>query len=259
MVDSVAVPRDYGISPDVLALAEAADRQARQVTDAMVAADRHTRLLADAIKAADRHNRLITGPLEAADRQARQFASAVEAVDRQSRRLLANVGLVMSIIDRQHNAMEAMRSSFEVAMRVQPAPATRQALADMVQRLREDPPAGALAAQARAAEPAILAFVGQELAPEQVDEIHQGTEEVEADPELSGKLRHLVDRVDWSEVGTLTPWAALCVAAVLLFKVADLPITEQLSAAQDAAIANRLTVLVIVVALAGIIVTIQKK
>ena len=194
----------------------------------------------------------------AADRQNRMITAAAAAADRQNR-LIANIGPVMSIIERQHNAMEAMRSSFEFAMRIQP-PATRQALADMVHRLREDPPTGAaLAAQARAAEPAILALVAQELAPEQVDEVQRGAEEVEADPELDEKLRRLVDRVDWSGVGTLTPWAALCVAAVLLFKVADLPVTEQLSTAQNAALTNWLMALGIIVALAAIIITIQNK
>ncbi len=257
-VGGVTTPTDYGISPEVLALAEAADRQARQFAEAAEAADRRNRQLAGAVEAAVRRNQSIADAAEAADRRNRQLAGAVEAASRHPR-LLANIGPVMSIIERQHNAMEAMRSSFEQTMRVQ-SPVARQALAAMVRQLREDPPSGvALAAEARAAESAILALVGQELAPEQIGEVQQGAEEVDADPELSGKLRHLVDRVDWSEAGTLTPWAALCVAAVILFKVADTPVTEQLSAAQTAALANWLMVLSIIVALAAIIVTIQKK
>jgi hypothetical protein len=252
----VTTPGDYGISPEVFVLAEAADRQADAV---MIAADRHARLFAAARMAADRQARQIGDAVEAADRRARQISDAMEASTR-TQRFLANVGPVMRIIERQQNAMEAMRSSFELAMRVQPLPATQQALADVVRRLREDPPAGvALAAQARAAEPALLAFMGQELTPEQIDEVQQGVEEIEADPELSGKLRRLAGQVDWSGIGTLTPWAALCIASVLLFKVADLPVTEQLSAAQSAALANWFQVLAVVTALAAVIVMMQKK
>jgi hypothetical protein len=80
----VTTPDDYGISPEVLAAA--ADRQNRLIT---AAADRDNRLIADTMAAADRQNRLI-----------------------------ANIGPVMSIIERQHNAMEAMRSSFEFGVLV---------------------------------------------------------------------------------------------------------------------------------------------
>ena len=173
---------------------------------------------------------------------------------------LANVRPVIGIIERQHDAMEAMRSSFDLAMHVQPPPGTRQALADMVHRLREDPPpAAVLMAQARDAGPAILALVGQELTPERAEEIQQAADEIGADPELRGKLRRVAERVDWSAIGALTPWAALCAAAVLLFKVAVMPVTEQLSAAQNAALSNWFMALAVIVALATIIITIQKK
>lgn len=65
----------------------------------------------------------------------------VLALARDASALIANIQPVLDIIQRQRDTMEAMRSSFELAMRVQPPPATRQALADMVRRLREDPPA----------------------------------------------------------------------------------------------------------------------
>lgn len=163
---------------------------------------------------------------------------------------------VLDIIQRQRDTMEAMRGSFELAMRVQPPPATRQALADMVRRLREDPPAATvLAAQARSASPAVAALVGQELTPAQVDEVCQGVDEIEADPELSGKMRRVVERVNWAAIGTLTPWALLCVAWVLLTELADQAVT----AAQAAALSNQLAVLIVVTALAGMIITIQKK
>src|SRR5580693_7651992 len=50
------------------------------------------------------------------------------------------VQILLDIIERQRDAMETMRSSFEFAIRSQPPPATRQALADMVRHLRENPP-----------------------------------------------------------------------------------------------------------------------
>ena len=53
----------------------------------------------------------------AADRQNRMITAAAAAADRQNR-LIANIGPVMSIIERQHNAMEAMRSSFEFGVLV---------------------------------------------------------------------------------------------------------------------------------------------
>jgi hypothetical protein len=170
--------------------------------------------------------------------------------------LIANMRPVLDIIERQRGTMEAMRSSFELAMRVQPPPAPRQALADMVRRLREDPPvAAALVAQARSASPAVAAIVGQELTPAQVEEVRQGVEEIEADPELSGKMRRVVERVDWAAIGTLTPWALLCTAWVLLSELADQAVTI----AQAAALSNQLAVLMVVITLAGVIITIQKK
>lgn len=180
----------------------------------------------------------------------------VLALARDASALIANMQPVLDIIQRQRDTMEAMRSSFEFAMRVQPPPATRQALADMVRRLREDPSAAAvLAAQARSASPAVAALVGQELTPAQVDEVRQGVDEIEADPELSGKMRRVVEQVNWAAIGTLTPWALLCVAWVLLTELADQAVT----AAQAAALSNQLTVLIVVTALAGIIITVQKK
>ena len=180
----------------------------------------------------------------------------VLAPARDASALMANKRPVLDIVERHRDTMEAMRSSFELAMRVQPPPATRQALADMVRRLREDPPAATvLAAQARSASPAVAALVGQELTPAQVDEVCQGVDEIEADPELSGKMRRVVERVNWAAIGTLTPWALLCVAWVLLTELADQAVT----AAQAAALSNQLAVLIVVIALAGMIITIQKK
>ena len=101
--------------------------------------------------------------------------------------------------------------------------------------------------------------MGQELTPERAEEIQQAADEIGADPELRGKLRRVAERVDWSAIGALTPWAALCAAAVLLFKVAVMPVTEQLSAAQNAALSNWFMALAVIVALATIIITIQKK
>jgi len=180
----------------------------------------------------------------------------VLALARDASALIANMRPVLDIIQRQRDAMEAMRSSFEFAMRVQPPPATRQALADLVRRLREDPPvATVLAAQARSASPAVADIVGQELTLAQVDEVRQGVDEIEADPELSGKMRRVVERINWSAIGTLTPWALLCVAWVLLNELADQAVT----AAQAAALSNKLAVLIVITALAGIIITVQKK
>jgi hypothetical protein len=89
---------------------------------------------------------------------------------------MANKRPVLDLIERQRDAIEAMRSSFELAMRVQPPPATRQALADMVRHLRKDPPvATILAAQARSAGLAVAALGGQEFTPAQVDEVRQGS------------------------------------------------------------------------------------
>ena len=85
----------------------------------------------------------------------------------------------MGIIECQRETMETMRSSFEFAMRVQLPPATRQAIANMVRCLREDPPAAAvLATQARSVSPVVAALVGQELTPAQVDEIRLGVNEI---------------------------------------------------------------------------------
>lgn len=131
----------------------------------------------------------------------------VLAPARDASALMANKRPVLDIVERHRDTMEAMRSSFELAMRVQPPPATRQALADMIRHLRKDPSvATVLAAQARSAGLAVAALVGQELAPAQVDEVRQGVEEIEADPELSGKMRRVVERVDWAMIGTFTPW-----------------------------------------------------
>lgn len=180
----------------------------------------------------------------------------VLALAKDASALIANMRPVLDMIERQRDTMEAMRSSFELAMRVQPPPATRQALADMVRRLREDPPVAAvLVAQARSASPAVAAAVGQELTSAQVEEVRQGVEEIEADPELSEKIRRVVERVDWAAIGALTPWALLCIAWVLLSRLADQAVT----AAQSAALSNHLAVLMVVIALAGMIITIQKK
>jgi hypothetical protein len=79
--------------------------------------------------------------------------------------------------------------------------------------------------------------------------------EIEADPELSGKLKQLAGAIDWADVGELTAWGALVWAARWLFQVADWPVTKHLSAKQNAALSDQFMVLAVIVALAAIIVT----
>lgn len=158
---------------------------------------------------------------------------------------------VLEIIARQRDTMETIRRSYELAL----PPATRQALTDAARFLRDHPPAADdLAARARSAGPAIAGLVGQDLTPAQVEEVRQGVDEIQADPELSGQMRHAVEHVDWAAVGKLTPWTLLCVAWVLLFKLAD----QTTDPAQAAVLSNHLQVLILITALAGIIITIQK-
>jgi len=59
-----------------------------------------------------------------------------EYLVRAARQILAGMQPALGILDRQRDAMEAIRGSFEAALRVQPPPETRQALADLVHRLR---------------------------------------------------------------------------------------------------------------------------
>jgi hypothetical protein len=183
-----------------------------------------------------------------------------EATFRDIRPFLASIGPVVGIVERQRAAMEQMRASFEQALSMGPPPASRRALADLVHQLREESlQAAALTEQAQDAQQTVVALVGPELDPEQLDEVRQGVAELEASPELREKLRRVVSRIDWSGIRELTPWAALTWATAVLTHVANLPISEHLSADQVAPLQNRLQVLAIVVALASIIIMMRPR
>lgn len=94
---------------------------------------------------------------------------------------------------------------------------------------------------------------------EETEQAEQAADEVAASPELGEKLRRVVSRVNWAGVAReLSPWAALYLPYRLLMETANFPVTEQLSAEQNAAVQNKLVVLSIVVALAAIIISTRR-
>jgi hypothetical protein len=170
--------------------------------------------------------------------------------------LLDSMRPVMQIIERQHTAMEEMRRSFEEAMRQQPPPQTRQALADMVHQLRQQSLLAAMPViSVHDPEQAVLALRPQ--TPEEVDQVKQDIAAIEKTPDLEGKLRRLVGGIDRADIGELTAWGALIWVTQRLLAVADSPISQQMSTDQIAALQNRLQVLAIIAALASIILTMR--
>jgi hypothetical protein len=86
------------------------------------------------------------------------------------------------------------------------------------------------------------------------------TAEVETTPELNEKFRQAARGTDWMGVTRkLAPWVGVCVAARLLFEIADWPVTKNLSEGQSAALSNDLQVLVLIVAMAGIILGMRRE
>jgi hypothetical protein len=175
-----------------------------------------------------------------------------------TRSLIEGMQPVMSIVARQQEAMEAMRGAFEKAALMQPPPATRMALANLIHRLVDQPLAAATpTASVEDAEQAVVALLPR--TPEEVDQLRQGVGEIEASPEFSEKLQRLVSGIDWATVSELTGWVALVWVARQLFQVADWPVTRHLSADQIAALQDRLLVLAVIVTMAQIILTMRRR
>ena len=220
-------PEDFGVTPEVLAEAEAAARAARPLLDFGVTPE----VLAEA---------------EAAARAARPLLD-----------LLQSMRPVMEIVERQHAAMETIRQSFETAMRMQPPPETREAIAIFLHQVRDQQLLAAeFTVPRQDAERALLTLMPQ--TPGEVDQVRQSVGEIEETPELSGKLHQIVNQVDWAKIGELTPWGALVLAARLLFQIADQPLTGNMSTAQIAALQNRFMVLAVILALAQIILMMRR-
>ncbi|HEY1625570.1 MAG TPA: hypothetical protein VGG16_17400, partial [Streptosporangiaceae bacterium] len=164
---------------------------------------------------------------------------------------IKNIYPLVDIVQRQVNIMTAIRRSFEGTQRPYAPPTTHvTSRGDITwNTLPADPPTAAeLVAEVRHAEPAVAAYLGQDLAAEEVEEVKRQVDTIQADPELSGKIRRLVERIDWSEVQGMTPWAALVVGAVILNRYAN---------TTSPVVTNKLTTLVLIAAIAAIIVSVQ--
>jgi hypothetical protein len=98
--------------------------------------------------------------------------------------------------------------------------------------------------------PAVAAYLGQELTPEQADDVQRGVEEIHADPELSGRIHRVVGRIDWSQIRDLSPKAVATAVAVWLFRYSD---------TNSGLVTNRLTAMILIVAIATFIVITQQK
>jgi hypothetical protein len=98
--------------------------------------------------------------------------------------------------------------------------------------------------------PAVAGYLGQELTPEQADDVQRGVEEIQADPGLGGKIRRAVEHVDWTKIRDLSATAVLTAVAVWLVQYSD---------SDSVLVTNHLTALILIVAIAALIVFMQNK
>jgi hypothetical protein len=163
----------------------------------------------------------------------------------QVRDFIANMRpLVELIAQRQHPSIN------DLAMRVTLPPGTRQAMDDIANRFLEQHQfsAVALAVREPAVEQGLIDLLPR--TPEETEQVERAIIEVRADPDLSEKLRNVVAQINWSGVARkLSPWGLLYLAYHLLMEVANLPVSENLSAAQTAALQNKFAVVAIVVSI----------
>lgn len=153
-----------------------------------------------------------------------------------------------AILERQDAAMQYVQQSDEAALRLQPG--SRQELAAIVHRLQAMPVTSAPPVSGRDAELAILELTPE--TPEKIKQVELTVQEIDQNPQFSRALELLAQRT-LTAGATVTPWAALVLAARWLIGYASSPVTEDLTAAQTAAVSNHLVVLGIIVALATLI------
>lgn len=184
-----------------------------------------------------------------------ELQAQFDAINAMVRPVVESMRAVQPIADflhRQSDAMESIRRSFEVALQVAPPPATRAALADLVAQLQPGSLLGSDLAVGKADVQQGLVNLLHDVTDEDTEELEQDIAAIKSSPELTDKLGNIVSRVNWTGV-TVTGMSAytLYLAYNLLMHIADEPVTEHLSAAQDAVVSNRLQVVAIIVALAA--------
>lgn len=89
--------------------------------------------------------------------------------------------------------------------------------------------------------------------PEDVREVEQAIAQIDSDPERVSLIGKLTSGITRDDVKELSAWALLVLVGWLLFKMANLPVTADLSPAQEAALSNEVNVIAIIVAMAAII------
>jgi hypothetical protein len=154
-----------------------------------------------------------------------------------------------SILDQQGAAMEYIQQSCESSLRLQPA--LRQELAAIVHLLQAMPVTSKPPVSERDAELAILELTPE--TPEDIEQVELTVQEIQENAQFKRALQLLAQR-SLTAAGEITPWAALVIAARWLIGYADSPATQDLSAAQTAAVSDQLVVLGVMVALATLIV-----
>jgi hypothetical protein len=115
---------------------------------------------------------------------------------------------ILDILQRPANTMRSMQSTFVKATGAQSPMAhvtTQVGIAWSV--LPDRPLVTADFTAGYVGVPAVATYLGQELTPEQADDVQRGVEEIHADPELSGRIHRVVGRIDWSQIRDLSPKA----------------------------------------------------
>jgi hypothetical protein len=200
----------------------------------------------------------VLASIVAAARAARPTIEAVQPITESVQPIITRMRPVLEMIARQHSAIEEMSRSFDFTLKIQLPPRERAKLAALVQQLGTIRVAPIVALRPpQQAEQAVVGLMPQ--TPEELDEVRQGVAEIEQNPEYNRTIRHLIYGIDWGDVGELTAWGALILAANWLYQVADWPVTKHLSSAQTAALPNQFMVLAIIVALAAIIFTTRRR
>jgi hypothetical protein len=194
----------------------------------------------------------VLAQLQAAEHVVRPIMESLQAIQPVIKNWQAAADLLAVQRSAMENVIRIVPSENPIRFML-PSLAVRQAIFGLASQFQDQQ---TLAAELAVREPAIeqrlLDLLPQ--TPEETGQVEQVANEVRVNPELSEKLRDAVNQVSWSGVARKVPlWVALYIAYRLLMNAANLPVTENLSSAQNAALQNRLVVLGIVVSIAAII------
>jgi hypothetical protein len=159
---------------------------------------------------------------------------------------------------RQHAAMDEIQASFEAALRTQPPPESRQAIADIVGKFRTSATPGAMLLLVEGiSESQVFAdLIGKKrLTAAEVEDAERQAKGIAADPELSGELHRVAEGVDWEAlVKKAGPWALFVVFMEYCWHAANQATSPQ----QAALFSDRIQVIAVGLALVSVILTVKQ-